>query len=46
MPEDVFYYRNFPLQSALEALKDIIKRFRDLVWIPKRSEESGNKVIN
>ena len=46
MPEDVFYYRNFPSQSAPEALKDIIKRFRDLVWIPKRSEKLGNEVID
>lgn len=46
MPEDVFYYRNFPPQPAPEALKDIIKKFRDLVWIPKRSEKSGNKVID
>ena len=46
MPEDVFYYRNFPPQSAPEALKGIIKKFRDLVWIPKRSEESGNNIID
>ena len=40
-PDDPDHYRNYPPIPAFQALRDVVNKFRNLTWIPKRNGESG-----
>jgi hypothetical protein len=39
------HYRNYPARSALEVLKELVGKFRDLEWIPLRNDEGWPDIL-
>lgn len=44
-PDDPHHYRNYPPLPAVESLRDILDKFRDLTWIPKKNNDNEGEII-
>jgi len=44
-PDDPEHHRNHPARPAVEVLEELIAKFRELVWIAVRSDDSGSPAI-
>lgn len=43
-PDNGMHCRNYPARLAVEVLEQLVKRFRDLEWIPVRYDGAAPKI--
>ena len=44
-PDDNMHYRNYPARPALEALEELVAKFRNLDWIPMNYEGTWPEIV-
>lgn len=44
-PDDKMHYRNYPARPALEALEELVAKFRNLDWIPMNYEGTWPAIV-
>jgi hypothetical protein len=45
-PDDPMHHRNHPARPAVEVLDELVAKFRDLVWIPVRGDDTWPRIIS